>query len=45
MIELAEVQQLRDEALIERVSTSVRLDRRVAVRMLVELGEVQARGL
>ena len=45
MIELAEVQQLRDEALIERVSTSVRMDRRLAVRMLVELGEVQARGL
>jgi hypothetical protein len=36
---------LRDDALIERLSLSVRNDRRLAVRMLVEMGEVLARGL
>jgi 5-methylcytosine-specific restriction endonuclease McrA len=45
MLELDEVQRLRDEALIERLSLSVRNDRRLAVRMLVEMGEVLARGL
>jgi hypothetical protein len=45
MLELDEVQQLRDDALIERLATSVRSDRTLAVRLLVEMGEVQARGL
>jgi hypothetical protein len=45
MLIVDEVQQLRDEALIERLSLSVRNDRRLAVRMLVEMGEVLARGL
>jgi len=45
MIELDEVQQLRDDALIERLSLSVRNDRRVAVRLLVEIGEVMERKL
>ena len=45
MLVLDEVQKLRDEALIERLTLSVRNDRRLAVRLLVEMGEVQERGL
>ena len=45
MLELEDVQKLRDEALMERLTHSVRSDRRLTVRLLVEMGEVQARGL
>ena len=45
MLELDEVQQLRDDALIQRLSLSVRKDRGVAVGLLVEMGEVMERGL
>jgi predicted DNA-binding transcriptional regulator YafY len=42
---IEEVQQLRDQALIERLTHSVRNDRQWTVRLLVEMGEVQVRVL
>jgi 5-methylcytosine-specific restriction endonuclease McrA len=45
MQELERVQRLDDGALIERLTHSVRGDRKLSVRMLIEMGEVQARGL
>ena len=45
MQELERVQRLGDDLLIERLTQSVRADRQISVRMLIELGEVQARGL
>ena len=45
MQQLERVQQLQDGVLIERLTHSVRCDRRLTVRLLVEMGEVAARGL
>ena len=45
MHELERVQQLGDDALIERLTHSVKADRQLTVRMLIEMGEVDARGL
>jgi hypothetical protein len=45
MREIEEVRKLLDHALIERLTHSVRSDRQWTVRLLVELGEVQERGL
>ena len=45
MQELERVQRLGDHALIEELIRSAKHDRELTVRMLAELGEVQARGL
>ena len=45
MQELERVQQLGDHALIEQLAHSAKHDRQHTVRLLAELGEVQARGL
>src|SRR5262245_40432651 len=45
MQELERVQCLGDAVLIERLRRSVGSDRQLSVRMLIEMGEVQARGL
>jgi len=45
MQELERVQRLGDDVLIERLTHSVRGDRQLTVRMLIEMAEVQARGL
>ena len=45
MQELETIQRLGDDALIERLTRSVRGDRQLTVRMLIEMGEVQAREL
>src|SRR6266446_2771628 len=45
MLELERVQQLGDSVLIERLTRSAKADRQLTVRLLAEMGEVQARGL
>src|ERR1700741_3334059 len=45
MLELERVQQLDDSMLIERLTSSAKADRQLTVRLLAEMGEVQARGL
>src|SRR6266581_8245383 len=45
MLELERVQQLGDSVLIEQLTRSAKGDRQLTVRLLAEMGEVQARGL
>src|SRR5215510_6123582 len=45
VLELERVKQLGDDVLIERLTRSVQRDRRLSVELLIELSELQERGL
>ena len=45
MNDIHEVRKLHDDALIQRITLSVRNDRRLAARLLMEMAEVQERKL
>src|SRR5215510_15785653 len=45
VLELERVKQLGDDVLIERLTRSVQRDRQLSVELLIELSEVQERGL